>query len=67
MGGSRYFDRRNACAKCFATDTLRARPESPTPTGAPVRAFTIVRVRGQPGIPTPSRGACGRLRGEPNG
>lgn len=46
--GARYFDRRNACANCFATDF---RPADIATTGE-VRAFTIVSLAA-PGIPVP--------------
>jgi uncharacterized protein len=46
--GARFFDRRNACAKCFATEF------SPVDiaTEGTVRAFTIVTFAA-PGIPVP--------------
>jgi uncharacterized OB-fold protein len=46
--GARYFDRRNACAKCFATEFKTV----PIATEGTVRAFTIVAFAA-PGIPTP--------------
>jgi uncharacterized OB-fold protein len=46
--GARFFDRRNACANCFATDFRTA---DVAPTGE-VRAFTIVSLAA-PGIPVP--------------
>jgi len=46
--GARFFDRRNACAKCFAADFSTV----PIATEGQVRAFTIVAFAG-PGIPTP--------------
>ncbi len=46
--GARFFDRRNACAGCFATE-FRAVPIA---TEGIVRAFTIVAFAA-PGIPTP--------------
>ncbi len=46
--GARYFDRRNACANCFATEF---RDASIATTGE-VRAFTIVSLAA-PGIPVP--------------
>ena len=46
--GARYFDRRNACANCFATDF---REVSVATTGE-LRAFTIVSLAA-PGIPVP--------------
>lgn len=46
--GARFFDRRNACAKCFATDF---RQVDIATTGV-VRTFTIVAYAA-PGIPVP--------------
>ena len=46
--GARFFDRRNACAKCFATEFTTV----PVATQGTVRAFTIVSFAA-PGIPTP--------------
>jgi uncharacterized OB-fold protein len=46
--GARYFDRRNACASCFATEFARV----PVATTGEVRAFTIVSLAA-PGIPVP--------------
>lgn len=46
--GARYFDRRNACASCFATEF---RPASIQTEGT-VRAFTIVTFAA-PGVPVP--------------
>jgi uncharacterized OB-fold protein len=46
--GARYFDRRNACANCFATDFR----EVPVATTGELRAFTIVSLAA-PGIPVP--------------
>ena len=46
--GARFFDRRNACANCFATDFKTV----PIATEGTVRAFTIVAFAA-PGIPTP--------------
>jgi len=46
--GARFFDRRNACAKCFATEFKTV----PVATEGTVRAFTIVTFAA-PGIPTP--------------
>jgi uncharacterized OB-fold protein len=46
--GARYFDRRNACASCFATDFR----DVDVPREGEVRAFTIVSFAA-PGIPTP--------------
>ncbi len=45
---SRYFDRRNACAKCFGSDFTKAE----VPTAGEVTAFTIVAFAA-PGVPTP--------------
>jgi uncharacterized OB-fold protein len=46
--GARFFDRRNACAKCFATEFTTVA----IATEGTVRAFTIVTFAA-PGIPTP--------------
>src|SRR6185312_2758382 len=46
--GARFFDRRNACAKCFSTGFTTV----PIATEGTVRAFTIVTFAA-PGIPTP--------------
>jgi uncharacterized OB-fold protein len=46
--GARFFDRRNACAACFATDFHRVE----LATSGEVRAFTIVSLAA-PGIPVP--------------
>jgi uncharacterized protein len=46
--GARYFDRRNACAGCFATEFRKV----PVGTSGVVRAFTIVTFAA-PGIPVP--------------
>jgi uncharacterized OB-fold protein len=46
--GARYFDRRNACAACFATEFR----EAEVSREGEVRAFTIVAFAA-PGIPTP--------------
>jgi len=46
--GARYFDRRNACAGCFAAEFKTV----PVATEGTVRAFTIVTFAA-PGIPTP--------------
>ncbi|MFY2861986.1 Zn-ribbon domain-containing OB-fold protein [Mycobacterium sp. THU-M104] len=46
--GARFFDRRNACASCFATEFKTV----PVATEGTVRAFTIVTFAA-PGIPTP--------------
>ncbi|MCV7178084.1 Zn-ribbon domain-containing OB-fold protein [Mycolicibacterium sphagni] len=46
--GARFFDRRNACANCFATDFAVA----PVATEGTVRTFTIVTFAA-PGVPVP--------------
>jgi uncharacterized OB-fold protein len=46
--GARFFDRRNACASCGATDFKSV----DVPTRGEVRAFTIVS-HAAPGIPVP--------------
>ena len=46
--GARYFDRRNACASCGATDFSAAR----VATEGELRAFTIVSFAA-PGVPVP--------------
>ncbi|HKI38943.1 MAG TPA: OB-fold domain-containing protein [Mycobacterium sp.] len=46
--GARFFDRRNACAGCFATEFKTV----PVATEGTVRAFTIVTFAA-PGIPIP--------------
>jgi uncharacterized OB-fold protein len=46
--GARYFDRRNACASCSATDFKTV----PVATEGELRAFTIVTFAA-PGIPVP--------------
>ena len=46
--GARYFDRRNACAACFATEFRQV----DVPTEGEVRAFTIVTFAA-PGVPVP--------------
>lgn len=46
--GARFFDRRNACAKCFATDFQTV----PIATEGTVRTFTIVTFAA-PGVPVP--------------
>ena len=55
--GARFFDRRNACASCFATDFKTV----PIATEGELRAFTIVAFAA-PGIPMPVRGRRRRLR-----
>ena len=55
--GARYFDRRNACARCFGTEFRSAE----VATEGEVRAFTIVTLAA-PGIPVPFAAAvvdCG--------
>ena len=46
--GARFFDRRNACAACFATEFKSV----PVATEGTLRAFTIVTFAA-PGIPVP--------------
>lgn len=46
--GARYFDRRNACAACFATDFRRVE----IPTEGEVASFTIVTMA-SPGVEVP--------------
>ena len=46
--GARFFDRRNACASCFATDFKKV----DIATEGEVRSFTIVTFAA-PGIPVP--------------
>ena len=46
--GARFFDRRNACAKCFSTAFTKA----PIPTDGVLKAFTIVAFAA-PGVPVP--------------
>ena len=46
--GARFFDRRNACAKCFATNFSKA----DVATNGVLRTFTIVTFAA-PGIPVP--------------
>lgn len=46
--GARFFDRRNACASCFATEFRSV----DVPTEGVVRAFTIVSFAA-PGVPVP--------------
>ena len=46
--GARYFDRRNACAKCGRTEFRQARVKN----RGVVKSFTIVH-RAAPGIPVP--------------
>lgn len=46
--GARFFDRRNACASCFARDFTIV----PVDTQGEVRAFTIIEFAA-PGVPVP--------------
>jgi uncharacterized OB-fold protein len=46
--GARFFDRRNACASCFATEFRTV----PVATEGTVRTFTIVTFAA-PGVPVP--------------
>lgn len=46
--GARFFDRRNACAKCFATSFKKV----PIQTEGILKAFTIVAFAA-PGVPVP--------------
>jgi uncharacterized OB-fold protein len=46
--GARYFDRRNACASCFATDFRKVDVD----TTGELRSYTIVSFAA-PGIPVP--------------
>lgn len=46
--GARFFDRRNACASCFASDFTKV----DIPTEGEVKAFTIVTFAA-PGVPVP--------------
>lgn len=46
--GARFFDRRNACAACFATEFKKVK----IATTGEVRAFTIVSMAA-PGVPVP--------------
>jgi uncharacterized OB-fold protein len=46
--GARFFDRRNACAKCGGTEFTKVS----VPTTGEVRAFTIVTFAA-PGVPVP--------------
>ena len=46
--GARFFDRRNACASCFATDFRQV----DIPTDGELKSFTIVSMAA-PGIPVP--------------
>lgn len=53
-----YFDRRNACAKCFATNFQRV----PLSNDGVVRAFTIVH-RAAPNVPAPFTSVVVELEG----
>jgi uncharacterized OB-fold protein len=46
--GARFFDRRNACASCFATGFRKV----DVPTSGELRSFTIVAFAA-PGVPVP--------------
>jgi len=46
--GARFFDRRNACARCFGTEFTQA----PISTEGEVKAFTLVAFAA-PGVPVP--------------
>ena len=46
--GARFFDRRNACASCFATEFKKVH----IPTEGELKAFTIVTFAA-PGVPVP--------------
>lgn len=46
--GARFFDRRNACASCFATDFTKVRIQN----DGELRSFTIVTFAA-PGVPVP--------------
>lgn len=46
--GARYFDRRNACARCFGTEFTTV----DVPTTGEVRTFTVVSFAA-PGVPVP--------------
>ena len=46
--GARFFDRRNACAKCFGTSFIKV----PIATEGVLKAFTIVAFAA-PGVPVP--------------
>lgn len=46
--GARFFDRRNACASCFATTFA----DTPVATTGELKAFTIVAFAA-PGVPVP--------------
>jgi uncharacterized OB-fold protein len=62
--GAKFFDRRNACAACFATEFRKA----DLPDDGEVTAFTIVAM-GPPGVPTPYIAAvvnCGGTSVEAN-
>lgn len=58
--GARYFDRRNACAKCFGTDFATV----DLPTEGTVQTYTIVAFAA-PGIPVPFVSAVVDVDGTP--
>ncbi|WP_116996088.1 Zn-ribbon domain-containing OB-fold protein [Desertimonas flava] len=58
--GARYFDRRNACAKCFGTEFTKV----DLPTEGTVETYTIVAFAA-PGIPVPFVSAVVDLGGTP--
>ena len=58
--GARYFDRRNACAKCFGTEFAKV----DLPTEGTVQTYTIVAFAA-PGIPVPFVSAVIDLDGTP--
>ena len=58
--GARYFDRRNACAKCFGTEFAKV----DLPTDGTVETYTIVAFAA-PGIPVPFVSAVVDLGGTP--
>lgn len=57
--GAQYFDRRNACAHCYASAFERVT----LPTKGKVRSFTIVH-RAAPNVPTPYVSAVVELDGD---
>lgn len=58
--GARYFDRRNACAKCFGTEFAKV----DLPIDGTVQTYTIVAFAA-PGIPVPFVSAVVDLDGTP--
>ena len=56
--GAKFFDRRNACASCFATDFKKVE----IATEGEVRSFTIVTFAA-PGVPVPFVAAIINCRG----